>query len=102
MTDAQKRERHRRWLESLGFSAEDWRRIKNLAADVTPNYCPAALDDLSVPIRVGACRPNDRTRTTGRLLGSWRGVALLYWPMTERERETWAKRRAGQTRRQRR
>ena len=93
MSDAQKREQHRTWLKGFGFSDDDWRRIKNLAADVTPNYCPAALDDLSVPVRVGACLAGDRSRSSGRLLGTFDGRALLYWPMRESERESWARRR---------
>jgi ferric-dicitrate binding protein FerR (iron transport regulator) len=92
MTDAQKRERHAAWLKSFGFSDQDWRRMKDLAERVTGNANPPALIDLSVPIRVAACPPKDARHFNGRLLGVHAGAALLYWPMSEREVESWTRR----------
>lgn len=95
-TPEQRRELHRKWLESFGFSDEDWRRIHLLADGVTETYSPPALDDLSVPIRVAAMNANPRY-TDGKLgviaRADGRKVALRYWRMDENERRGWARRR---------
>jgi len=96
---ADRRAQHREWLESFGFSPEDWGHIKAHAEEVRDLYTPAALCDLSVPIRVGACLPDEVSRFSGHFLGSCRGRALLYWPMTGREREAWARLRRKSSRR---
>lgn len=95
--DQTRADRHRRWLESLGLSARDWARIKRLAERTTPHRGTAALDDLDVPCRVGACMLGEESRFSGRLLGVYRGRALLWWPMSEPERQAWrrARRRPG-------
>jgi hypothetical protein len=87
------RAQHLDFLASFGFTPHDWQRIKELAEQVTNNYAPAALDDLSVPVRVAAARKEDASRYNGRILGTHAGRALLYWRMKNRERETWAGRR---------
>lgn len=87
--------RHRRWLAGFGFSARDWARIRAHAEAGGLEADGPALDDLDVPVRVGACTPELARRLNGRLLGGWRGRALVWWPMTEREREAWARRRRG-------
>lgn len=94
----QRREQHRAWLESWGFSDEDWRRIKLHAGDVTRHLSPPALVDLSRPVRVMAVLADDRRHYGGQVLGVVNDapagrVVLLAWPMTSREQETWAKRR---------
>lgn len=97
MSPEERRRRHRAWLESFGFSAADWRRIRLLAEGASPNYVPAALDDLSVPWRVGATMAADRRWSAGELLGVIEApagrVAVLAWAMTEPERSRWARRR---------
>lgn len=80
MTPEQRRERHRAWLASFGFSERDWARIKAHAATVTPNNIPAAIDDLDAPWRVGAAWAAERRWSSGLLLGVWQGKALLAWP----------------------
>lgn len=92
-TPADRAARHRAWLESFGFSDEDWRRIRLLASEVTEHAQPAALDDLSLPIRVGAQRLGDPGGSSGRLLGVIGGQAIRYWRMNSREIESWMLRR---------
>lgn len=104
---AQRRAAHRTWLEGFGFSAEDWRRIRLLAEDLTANMTPAALDDLSVPYRVGVEMPERRRWTGGKNLGALTRqdgsrVVLIYWPVTRgMEWERWERavraRRASQS-----
>jgi hypothetical protein len=96
MTPAQRRERHKAWLASFGFSDEDWRRIRLLAQDVTDRGSPPALNDLSVPIHIAAMP--ESSRRSGKLLGvitradGFR-VALVYWTMSDHERGFWQRRR---------
>jgi hypothetical protein len=85
---------------AYGFSPQDKARIRQLAEDLTDTYSPAALDDLSVPIRVGAVEAAWRTRFGGETLGVLSNaaglkVALVFWRLTVRERDAWARRRAG-------
>lgn len=95
-TPAQRRAAHAAWLETFGFSDLDKRRIRLLADEVTENYSPPALDDLSVPVRVGGTPVANRRWMGGDLLGvvtnsAGLKVALLYWKMTNREVEAWTK-----------
>jgi hypothetical protein len=78
-------------VAALGLGEDDWRRIQALALQATPLYTPAALDDLSQPIRVGACILGTESRLSGERFASWRGRALLVWAMNAREREEWAR-----------
>jgi len=91
MSDAQRKA----FLKSFGFTRRDIVRIKAMAESTTGNYLPAALNDLDVPIRVGACPAGQESRSTGKVLGSWAGRTLLYWDMYVEEREVWARRRPG-------
>jgi hypothetical protein len=86
----------RRFLRSFGFTARDVRRIQAMAENCTRGHEPAALADLDVPYRVGACLPGAEGYSSGQLLGEWKGRSLLWWAMNEREEEEWRrKRRAG-------
>jgi hypothetical protein len=70
MTNAQKRERHRAWLESFGLSAEDWRRLHDAAARVLGGEMVPALRDLSVPLHVAVLLHNPRyPLRPGEILG---------------------------------
>jgi hypothetical protein len=95
----ERRDTHADFVASFGFSDEDRRRIKLLAHEVTPHYSPAALGDLSVPIRVGARLAKDVGRSSGRVLGTLTRpdgvkVALLYWRVTRgMEMEAWERAR---------
>lgn len=83
-------------LRSFGFTPDDIRRIQTLAEAATYYSQPAALDDLSVPIRVGACVPERAGYHNGKVLGEWAGRVLLYWPIQEgSERRAWEARRKG-------
>jgi hypothetical protein len=62
---------------------------------VTETYAPAAVADLDVPYRLGACTPGHDGRSIGGVLGFWAGRMLLWWLMNGREREVWARRRPG-------
>ena len=95
--DCERRVRHRRWLEGFGFTARDWARIKGLAETPT-DAVGQGLDDLDAPYRVVACAPGWERRFSGVLLGSWHVQALLAWPLSERERALWARRRAAKAR----
>lgn len=86
---------YRDWLAGFGFSGEDWRRIKAMAAEMDGLNRPAALDDLSVPYRVGVTDLDIGGGTTGRVLGRLGDRLLLYWPMDERRYSEWARRRRG-------
>lgn len=93
----QRRERHAAWVASFGFSEADKRRIRLLADEVTENFSPPALDDLSVPVRVGACPADTRRWMGGELLGvvtnrAGLKVAVLYWRVTGRQRQRRARR----------
>jgi hypothetical protein len=83
------------FLLGFGFTRRDVARIKAMAEKVTTNHCPAALNDLDVPYRVGACWPGDERHHSGRVLGEWAGRTLLYWEMAGVERDHWARRRRG-------
>lgn len=86
----------RRFLKSFGFTRRDVRRIQAMAELVSDNHAPAALADLDVPYRVGACPPGTEWTSTGKVLGEWAGRTLLWWPMNEREEQAWrASRRTG-------
>ena len=85
----------RAFLLGFGFTRRDLVRIKAMAEATTPNYTPAALNDLDVPFRIGACWPGGERHSSGQLLGEWAGRTLLYWEMVGREREVWAGRRPG-------
>jgi hypothetical protein len=84
---------HRAILSTAGFSPEDIERIEALWSQVTELSSPAALDDLSVPYRVGACRAIDAHRFSGLPIVSWGGKSILLWQMTEREREAWKRKK---------
>lgn len=90
-------EEHRAFLLGFGFSRRDIVRIKAVAEATTAHYSPAALNDLDVPFRVGACWPGEERHSSGRRLGEWAGRTLLYWEMSEgtAERQRWAGRRRG-------
>ena len=60
---------------------------------MTDTWTPEALVDLDVPIRVAVVKKGEETRFSGELLGEWAGRSLLFWRMTNREVEAWAKRR---------
>lgn len=83
---------HRQFLRSFGFTRRDIVRIKQLA-EATERDAPAALDNLDVPFRVGACMPGQEWTSSGQRLGEWAGRTLLWWPMNEREAEIWRQRR---------
>ena len=88
-----RQEQHKAFLSSFGFTDDDWRRIRNLVADTNPNFSPAGLDDLSVPLRVGAVMAESRRHSSGQLLGVIDGRAVLYWKLEGREVETWRRAR---------
>ena len=87
--------RRAQFLHVFGFSKRDIARIKAHAETATQNYFPAALNDLDVPYRVGACMASDERHSNGEVLGSWAGRTLLYWPMVGAERDHWETRRPG-------
>ncbi|HXA39645.1 MAG TPA: hypothetical protein VNW53_11640 [Phenylobacterium sp.] len=84
--------RRKAWLRSFGFTRRDTRRIKQLAEDCRPGWAPPALDDLDVPVRVAAAAIEDRHKPNGETLGTWAGAMLLYWRLTGRDFEAWARR----------
>jgi hypothetical protein len=84
----------RTFLKSFGFTKRDVRRIQAMAETVEHGYAPAALADLDVPYRVGACMAGEETRTSGKYLGEWAGRTLLWWEMNEREADLWRRRRS--------
>jgi hypothetical protein len=84
----------RRFLGGFGFTRRDVLRIQKMAEAVSHNDGAAALADLDVPYRVGACMPGQEHRSTGRYLGQWAGRTLLWWgPMEGRELEVWRRHR---------
>jgi hypothetical protein len=87
MTDAVRRV----FLAQFGFTKRDIIRIRLMAEEATALYTPAALNDLDVPYRVGVAFGT----SSGEPLGKWNGRDLVWWPMYEREREAWEKRRRG-------
>ncbi|MFN4176408.1 hypothetical protein [Phenylobacterium sp.] len=99
ITPEERRRRHAAWLDGFGFSDRDRLRIRDFAEQVTPHLNPAALDDLSVPIRVGGCMADSVRHSNGDLLGVVQTrhgkVALLYWRMGNRELERWKRRPRG-------
>lgn len=86
MTDAVRKA----FLAQFGFTKRDIVRIRLMAEESTGSYTPAALNDLDVPYRVGV---SDGGGTSGDVLGQWKGRTLLWWPMHERERDAWARKR---------
>lgn len=80
------------FLAQFGFTRRDILRIRLMAEEATSNFTPAALNDLDVPYRVGVAAAGG---TSGDFLGKWKGRTLVWWPMYERERAAWAKRRGG-------
>lgn len=86
-------EARRRFLKSFGFTRRDITRIKAMAEATHDGYAPKALDDLDVPVRVGACMPGQESYSSGRVLGDWAGRSLLYWEMNDREAEAWRRAR---------
>jgi len=86
----------REFLRSFGFTARDIKRIQLHAESLRGDFLPAALNDLDVPYRVGACFPGHECYTTGQILGEWAGRTLLWWRMNAPEEEVWRrKRRSG-------
>lgn len=83
----------RQFLKSFGFTKRDVTRIQRMAEQVTEIHAPAALADLDVPYRVGACWPGTEWTSSGRVLGEWKGRTLLWWAMNEREEEVWRRNR---------
>jgi hypothetical protein len=73
------------------LSDADWARIRALSRQVNSAFSPAALSDLSAPLRVGVCLAGQERRFSGERVGTLRGgqVAVLIWEMAEREREEW-------------
>lgn len=73
------------------LTAADWARIRTLAASISPNNQPAALGDLSVPLRIGCCPAGEETRFNGYCAGYSRDgrIAILVWEMTESDRRQW-------------
>ncbi|HKR89854.1 MAG TPA: hypothetical protein VJS38_16925, partial [Phenylobacterium sp.] len=63
--------RHKRWLAML--SETDWARIRAIARQVNHAHVPAALADLSVPLRVRACLVGHEARFLGEPVGTLRG-----------------------------
>lgn len=86
-------EAKRQFLKSFGFTKRDVRRIQAIAEATEPGDQPAALADLDVPYRVGACMPGHEGYQSGRVLGEWAGRTLLWWPMNKREEEFWRRSR---------
>jgi len=83
----------REFLKSFGFTTRDVRRIQMMAETVTDCHQPAALADLDVPFRVGACMAGKDSYSSGQVLGEWAGRTLLYWEMNSREEEVWRRNR---------
>ena len=76
---------------ALGLSRDDIARIQALAESLSPlDGSTPALADLSVPIRVVAVHRGEESRFSGEVLGEWAGRSILFWRMTNREREAWA------------
>jgi predicted transcriptional regulator len=75
--DAEASSRHQRWLAML--SETDWSRIRAIARQVNHAHIPAALTDLSAPLRVRACLVGHEARFSGEHVGTLRGgqVAVL-------------------------
>lgn len=80
-------ERHARWLRSLGFSGDDFKRMKIAAEQVGQSavFYSVALDDLDAPYKVAAVPLPDAKHYSGTLLGAWCGAALLAWTKSDRE-----------------
>lgn len=97
-TPAERREAYLAGIAAFGFSDRDKQRIRLLAEEVTEHSSPAALDDLSVPIRVGACLLEKRRHLGGEVLGTLTRadgvkIALLYWKISRgMEMEAWERR----------
>lgn len=87
-------ETKRQFLKSFGFTRRDVRRIQALAEATVAGGQPAALADLDVPYRVGACMPGQESYVSGQILGEWAGRTLLWWPMNEREEQVWRRNRS--------
>lgn len=88
MTERRERaERHARWLQSLGFSPEDFARMKAAAERVgaAATHTGVSLDDLDGPYKVAAVPLESARYHSGALLGCWAGAALLAWTKTDRE-----------------
>lgn len=76
------------------LSSEDWLRIQAMCRTLTKNSGPAALEDLSVPLRVGCCWAGDERLFSGERMGLTRDkqIRILVWEMSDRERREWAER----------
>jgi hypothetical protein len=61
------------------LSETDWARIRVIARQVNHAHVPAALTDLSAPLRVRACLVGHEARFPGEHVGTLRGgqVAVL-------------------------
>lgn len=79
MTPQERAMRHRAWLETFGFTARDWDRIKGQAERVAGGADEARLDDLDATFRVLAIRKDVRHRPNGEVLGGCGGCVLLFW-----------------------
>lgn len=78
--EAYRARRHARWRALL--TTRDKARIRALADQVTPHYCPARLDDLDARgIAVGVGHPG--ASTNGERIGSLLdgAVDVLVWPL---------------------
>jgi predicted transcriptional regulator len=62
--------RHKRWLAML--SETDWARIRAVARQVNHAHVPAALTDLSAPLRVRMCLVGREARFPGEYVGTLR------------------------------
>jgi hypothetical protein len=85
-------------LAALGFTLDDWCRIRESVEAIGPAGAPPALWDLSVPIAVAAVRYDPRYPMTDALGIVTRPdglkVKLICWPMSDHDRGRWEKRRA--------
>jgi hypothetical protein len=89
MTEADRRA----FLRSFGFTKRDVLRIRALAEGLPDAKMGAELDDLDVPFRVAAVKPNHARNFSGIPLGEWAGRTLIYWEMVDIEREVWERNR---------
>lgn len=66
-------------LAAIGVGWRDWIRIRDMVLSTHRLYHPAALNDLSIPYRVGACPAGEESRSTGEAFARYAGRTILVW-----------------------
>lgn len=78
------------------LTAADWLRIQAMCRSLSRTFGPAALEDLSVPLRVGCCLAGDEWHYSGERMGLTKDgkIQILVWEMSDRETREWRERRS--------